>query len=167
MTRAYRKLPVEDVLAAIKAHKGNVSYIAEQFDVPRSVIYLKIRSKPTLTQAMIDIKEGWKDKAESNIAELLESGDYRATVLVLTMLCRDRGWALPKNGVFGDGDPGKIDAITVQAITINTYEHNTFAPEGTQGVKIEAVPPPQEPAASDEADTLLIEGELAQEPEGE
>ena len=122
MPRAYRKLPVEDVLAAIKAHKGNISYIAEQFDVPRSVIYLKIRSKPTLTQAIIDQKESWKDKAESNVANLLDAGDWRATAFVLTTIAKDRGWVLPKNGgTFGDGEPSRINEVNIQAVTINTF----------------------------------------------
>jgi transcriptional regulator of acetoin/glycerol metabolism len=48
MTKPYTKLPVADVEAAIKQYRGNITRVADHFGVKRSVIYLKIRSKPTL-----------------------------------------------------------------------------------------------------------------------
>ena len=157
MTRSYKKLPIEDVLVAIKKHKGNISYIAEDFDVPRSVIYLKIRAKSVLTQAMMDIKEGWKDRAQSNVADALERGERWATVFVITMLCADRGWVLPKNTV--NDNAGQIDKVIVNGVTITGIEHNQFATPDMQGVTITTQPEPSD----DDDDALIIEGELAAE----
>ena len=111
-------LPVADVLVAIKQHKGNISHIAEQFGVKRSVIYLKLRSKPTLNQALIDERERWKDLAERNVHDALVRGERWATMFVLTTIAKDRGWALPKNGIFTDG---KSSSINVQSISITTF----------------------------------------------
>jgi transposase-like protein len=52
--RAYWKFPTEDILAAIKAYHGNVSRIAEQFDVQRHQIYQRINTKQILKQALIN-----------------------------------------------------------------------------------------------------------------
>ena len=105
-SRTNRKFPVEDILAAIKAHHGNISRIALQFNVQRSNIYQKIHSKRTLIQALHDEREAWKDLAESNLYEDLVAKERYATLFVLQTLARDRGWVLSKNAgsPFGDGD---------------------------------------------------------------
>lgn len=157
--RPYRTLPVADVLAQIKAHHGNVSRIAEHFGVQRTVIYTKLRAKPTLAQAIADERERLKDMAESNVYAALLREERWATAFVLTTIAKDRGWALAKNGVFAEGEPGNVTTVSVQAINIQTIEHNRFAEPGTESVHIAALPPPPEPT-DDESDTLLIEGEF-------
>jgi hypothetical protein len=157
--RTRRLLPVADVLAAIKAHRGNITRIAEQFDVPRSVIYLKIRSKPTLVQAQNDEREARKDRIEKGLDDAIDRGERWAIALGITLLCADRGYKLPKNGVFGDGET-KISEVNVTSIAINAYEEGQFAPPGAEAVRITALAPPPEP--DDPDDSLLIEGEFTE-----
>jgi hypothetical protein len=162
--RPYRKLPVADVLAAIKAHHGNVSAIAEQFDVQRNYVYTKIRSKPTLLQAFTDEREALKDLAERNIREDLEARDWRATAFVLTFLARDRGWALPKaSSPFADGD-SHVNEVNIQAVNIQSFEPGSFAPRGTAPVSLNALPPPPE---TEDSEGIIIEGSLATEVEAQ
>ena len=157
--RPYRSFPVEDVLAAIKFHHGNISRIAEQFDVPRHQIYAKIYSKATLTQAWKNERERWKDLAESNVHIALVNGERWATMFVLTTIAKERGWALPKNAL--SEDVGSIEKVVVNSITIQGIEHNEFATRDTKSVEIKTIAAPPEPEDPD--DSLIIEGELVEE----
>ena len=77
-------------------------------------------------------------------------------MFVLTTIAKDRGWALPKNGIFTDGESSSIN---VQSISITTFESDTYAPPGTQGVELQALAPP---APDDDNEALIIEGEFVE-----
>ena len=164
MTRAHTKLPVADVETAIKKFRGNITRVADHFGVKRSVMYLKLRAKPTLAQAMHDEREARKDRIEMGMDEAIDRGERWALALGVTLLCADRGWKLPKNngsGVFGDGED-KLDSITIRSVNVTSYEPGTFAPKGTPIVQISALAPPPEP---DDDGIITIEGELAEPPD--
>ena len=120
----------------------------------------RFRSKPTLAQAIAEQREALKDLAEKGIWEAVTRGERWAIMFVLTTIGKDRGWALPKNGLLTD-EPSQLNTVTVNNIAINGLAHDTFAPAGTESVHIEAIaPPPPEPESED--DTLIIEGEFTE-----
>jgi hypothetical protein len=42
------------------------------------------------------------DLAESKLFAMIQAGDYRAVAFFLTLLCRDRGYVVPKNALSGE-----------------------------------------------------------------
>ena len=162
MPRHKTVLPVEDVKNAIVQYRGNVSRIAEHFGVERTVIYLKMRSKPTLVQAHHDQKEARKDRIEAGFDAAIDRGERWAISLGLAMLCGDRGYVTKASGIFGEDGPGQVTQLTVNNISIQGIEHDRFAPAGTESVHIEAIAPPPEPDPESEDDTLIIEGEFTE-----
>ena len=151
---------VDEMVGWIKHYHGNISAIAEHFGVRRSTIYNKINAKKTLIQAKHDEREAWKDIGEQGFYEALKARERWAIALVLAM-SPERGWVLPKNGGFAEGESGQINSVTVNNISIQGVEHNRFADSDTQSIEITAIAAPS-PEPEEESDTLTIEGEFTE-----
>jgi hypothetical protein len=62
-----------------------------------------------------ECRESLVDTAEKKLYEMVEDGDYKAVVYVLSTLGRDRGWGLPAGSVL---DQSTNNTLIVQEINI-------------------------------------------------
>lgn len=128
---------VERYLLLIEEHRGNVSAIARDECISRSVCKQYIDKVPELAAALDDIRQTVVDAAEKNIFAATESGDLPCSKMVVAMLGKDRGWVPREEKTGADGAP-----LIPPSITFAPYEEEPEAPAQGAGE-------PQESSAND------------------
>ena len=81
------------ILKLIKAHKGNVSRIADTMGTCRGVVRNVIDKNPDLKDALTQARERWLDDIEESVlSRANESNDTALQCFVLKTQARHRGW---------------------------------------------------------------------------
>jgi DNA-directed RNA polymerase subunit N (RpoN/RPB10) len=99
-------------LELIEEKKGNVSAIARELTITRSVCFNYIQSHVELADALKDWRETVVDKAEENIFDAAMTGDQGASRLIVQTLGKDRGWVPREEKTGADGEPLVPPSIT-------------------------------------------------------
>ena len=117
-------LQADRVCDAIRQMHGLLAPTAAQLGVTRTILKHFISNHSTCAAALKEAREALGDKAEQKLFELVEAGDYRAVVFVLSTLCRDRGYATPR----GQSPlPAETDnSVTITAINVITVPSGEY-----------------------------------------
>lgn len=113
---------VQHYLELIRLCRGNVSAMAREEGISRSVCKQYIDKCPELVSALNDWRQEIVDKAEDNIFILVEKGDGAASKMVVSMLGKDRGWVAREEQTGKDGTP-----LIPSVIEFTTYEEEPEA----------------------------------------
>ena len=155
---------------------GCTAQIAERLSeylghkVYREHVFVHIHNRPELLRACDDADEMYVDTAKKTVKGALLAGDLGVAKYVLSTKGKKYGWAL--GNLLDAAATGKVDTVTVQAVTVHAYESDTYAPDGTPVSDVETTGASPDAEAPDEApdidaseapgtDFIIIEGELS------
>ena len=82
----------KDIKEALEMNAGFQSDTARMLRISPAALSKRIKNSEMLTQALIDIKEGKKDLAESTIHKQLRKGNVRDSKWYLERVGKDRGY---------------------------------------------------------------------------
>lgn len=137
---ARRKTPpnAELVIRLIREENGLLSPVARRLGIPRMTLEDYVRSRTRVESVMKECRETLLDKTEGKLYQLIDEGDFRAIALVLTMLGKNRGYALPKGGSLQTdvNNTLVIESVNVVAVPPGKY----LSAEEAGGVIIDAKP---------------------------
>lgn len=94
ITRMTHKMPVtiQQLAECMKRHKGSLSKVATELDLPVEVVRRKVRFTPELQRVKRNIIEEKLDKAEEKLDDQVENGNITAITYTLTNLAKERGY---------------------------------------------------------------------------
>lgn len=81
----------QEVIAQLKASRGNISHAAGKLDTSRETLRKFINEHPTVKTAAKDIKEAAKDRAETMLEKRMETSDT-LLIFYLKTQAHDRGY---------------------------------------------------------------------------
>lgn len=85
-------LTPEKVEKAIRESSGFISYAADKLQVPASTLRKYVKENKKLRELIFELREGWVDVAEDQLAAKVLKGDITSIIFTLKCLGRDRGW---------------------------------------------------------------------------
>lgn len=88
----------QQVIEQLKASHGNISHAAGKLDTSRETLHKYIRTHATVSDALRDIKEGAKDRAETMLEQRMATSDT-LLIFYLKTQAHDRGY----------GDKSQVD----------------------------------------------------------
>lgn len=88
----------KQVIAQLKKSRGNISHAADALDTSRTTMHAYINEHPTVKEALKDIKEANKDRAETMLEARMATSDT-LLIFYLKTQAYDRGY----------GDKSQID----------------------------------------------------------
>lgn len=137
---ARRKKPpdAELVIRLIREEHGLLSPVARRLGIPRMTLEDYVRARARVEAVMKECRETLLDKAEGKLNQLIDDGDFRAVALVLTMLGKGRGYAMPKGSPL-QADVNNtlvIESVNVVAVPSGKY----LSADDVGGVTIDAKP---------------------------
>jgi hypothetical protein len=115
---------VERYLRLIEECRGNVSAIAREEGVARTIAKGYIDKTPELVSALHDWRQSIVDTAEDNIFKAAEKGDLASSKMIVATLGKDRGWVPREEKTGADGTP-----LVPPQIVFTTYEDEHSADE--------------------------------------
>ena len=115
---------VERYLRLIEECRGNVSAIAREEGVARTIAKGYIDKTPELVSALYDWRQSIVDTAEDNIFKAAEKGDLASSKMIVATLGKDRGWVPREEKTGADGTP-----LVPPQIVFTTYEDEHSADE--------------------------------------
>lgn len=103
----------EQIIDALEKTGGNQAAAARALDCSRNTIRNRINSSEEVKEAYDSVNEANLDRAENELMELVQSGDFKAIKFYLRTKGRKRGYG-DKMDITTDGD--KINSFTVEVI---------------------------------------------------
>ena len=76
----------------IATHRGNVSAIARELQMPRSSLHVIIQDDPTFKQLLADERERMLDNAEDRLGMAVDKGEAWAVCFTLKTQGQERGY---------------------------------------------------------------------------
>jgi hypothetical protein len=117
------RVQLEAVCDALRKSHGLVEPAARLLGMDGGNLRKYIRTHAKCQAVKVEAREKIKDKAESELVQLLNEHDWRAIQFVLLTLGKDRGYAL-KNATLNTGDVS--NSVTIQNVTIQSIESGRF-----------------------------------------
>jgi hypothetical protein len=105
-------LTLDQVIAALRAHNGNVSLTARSLKVTRNAVQYYIRTYQTAADAVAEASEAISDYAEGHLVKAVMSGDLQQARYWLENKARDRGWGAVKYAAELQIDPSKLSEMS-------------------------------------------------------
>ena len=87
-----QRITKKALIAAIKAHGGNVAAVARELECTRKNLYAWFERNPDVQQARDDAREDFKDIVEAEALKQIKGGNTAMISLALKTKVRDRGW---------------------------------------------------------------------------
>lgn len=87
-----QRITKKALIAAIKAHGGNVSAVARELDCTRKNLYSWFKRNPDVQEALDDAREDFKDIVEAEALKQIKGGNTAMIIFALKTKVRDRGW---------------------------------------------------------------------------
>jgi hypothetical protein len=114
---------LDAVCEALRQANGLVEPAARLLQMDGSNLRKYIRTHATCQAVQWEARQKLGDLAESKLVAMVNAGDYRAVALVLTTICRDRGYVLPKGAAL-NGEV--VGTVTIGSVTINPVRSGEF-----------------------------------------
>lgn len=111
----------------IANHRGNVSAIARELQMPRSSLHVIIHDDPTLKQLLADERERMLDNAEDKLGQAVDMGEAWAVCFTLKTQGKERGYSERQEITGANGQPIE----TVSTLIIQGVEPDTERPDST------------------------------------
>jgi hypothetical protein len=117
------RVQLEAVCDALRKSHGLVEPAARLLGMDGGNLRKYIRTHAKCQAVKVEAREKIKDKAESELVQLLNEHDWRAIQFVLLTLGKDRGYAL-KNATLNAGDTTNV--TTIQNVVIQSIPSGEF-----------------------------------------
>ncbi len=85
-------LTATTVEAKLRELSGNMAAVGRHFGVTRQAVHLFCKSRPSLMAVANDVREGFKDNAESALQAAVLRGEAWAVCFFLKTQAKDRGY---------------------------------------------------------------------------
>ena len=95
----------QKVLKALELQTGNVSAACKAVNVGRSTFYAMLKKNPLFAAAVLDIREGIIDWAESKLYQAIDEGNITALIFFLKCHGKERGWIEKPDRIKPQNDP--------------------------------------------------------------
>jgi hypothetical protein len=127
---------LEAVCDALRSTHGLVEPAARLLGMDGGNLRKYIRHHAKCQAVKNEAREKIKDKAESELFQLLNQRDWRAIQFVLLTLGKSRGYVL-KDTTLNTGDT--TNSVTIQNVTIQSIESGKFVGDDGQLIEHESV----------------------------
>jgi hypothetical protein len=117
------RLHVEAVCDALRSTFGLVEPAARLLQMDGANLRKYVRTHPRCVTVQIEARQKLGDLAESKLVSLVQAGDYRAIALVLTTLCKGRGYTLPKGSALNTEAMANVKIGSVNILPIKSGEY--------------------------------------------
>lgn len=116
-------LTTEQIAAALKKKRGNISEAATALKVTRQTLHLHIKNDESLKDLVISAREELVDMAESEAAKQIGLGNTAIIIFTLKTLGKDRGYVERQEVTGANGGPIVIKGYV--SVTPDDWDEDT------------------------------------------